>query len=152
MPVEAWGQPTKALYGTRPLAAGVAARWLEVEVHHVDLGVGYEPADWPVEFVGAAVPAVLAGLPGRAQADGTTDSWLLWCSDLSAGWHIDAAAKPAVVSAQESFAGAPAAMHTVTGAGHDVLAWLMGRTDGTGLTVGGERSAALALPGHFPFP
>lgn len=28
----------------------VDARWREVEIHHVDLGVGYSPADWTPEF------------------------------------------------------------------------------------------------------
>jgi maleylpyruvate isomerase len=32
-------------------AAGmVDARWREVEIHHVDLGIGYEPSDWSPEF------------------------------------------------------------------------------------------------------
>jgi maleylpyruvate isomerase len=25
-------------------------RWRELEIHHVDLGIGYSPADWPAEF------------------------------------------------------------------------------------------------------
>lgn len=28
----------------------VDARWREVQIHHVDLDVGYSPADWPAEF------------------------------------------------------------------------------------------------------
>ena len=28
----------------------VDARWREVEIHHADLGAGYEPKDWSPEF------------------------------------------------------------------------------------------------------
>jgi maleylpyruvate isomerase len=55
------------------------ARWREVEVHAVDLGLGYEPADWPGEFVrlqlrdmemrwNARRPMGLTGLPPEALA------------------------------------------------------------------------------------
>ena len=50
------------------------ARWREVEVHRVDLGLGYEPEDWPAEYVrlelrememrwNARRPMGLTGLP-----------------------------------------------------------------------------------------
>ena len=31
-------------------------RWREVEVHHVDLGLGYEATDWPEEYVARELP------------------------------------------------------------------------------------------------
>lgn len=34
-----------------PVAVVPGRRRIEVEVHHVDLGLGYEPSDWPSEFV-----------------------------------------------------------------------------------------------------
>ena len=34
-----------------PLVDLPARRRREVEVHHVDLGLGYEPGDWPADFV-----------------------------------------------------------------------------------------------------
>jgi maleylpyruvate isomerase len=51
-------------------------RWQEVEIHHVDLGLGYEPSDWPDEFVHRVLPAMLAGvgprLPGLERLDERT--------------------------------------------------------------------------------
>lgn len=54
-------------------------RWREVEVHRVDLGLGYEPADWPELYVrlelrelemrwNARRPMGLTGLPAAALA------------------------------------------------------------------------------------
>ena len=42
-----------------------AARWRELEVHHVDLGRGYEPSDWPPAFVERTLPDALAGVGAR---------------------------------------------------------------------------------------
>ncbi|MGE5286875.1 MAG: hypothetical protein ACM3ML_06655 [Micromonosporaceae bacterium] len=33
-----------------PAAQVLTRRLVEVELHHTDLGAGYEPGDWPVEF------------------------------------------------------------------------------------------------------
>jgi maleylpyruvate isomerase len=41
-------------------------RWREVELHHVDLGLGYTPADWPDEFVHLVLPEMIDGLARRA--------------------------------------------------------------------------------------
>jgi len=40
-------------------------RWREVEIHHVDMGTGYDPADWPEEYVGRELRLTLATVPGR---------------------------------------------------------------------------------------
>lgn len=40
-------------------------RWREVELHHVDLGLGYTPADWPDAYVDLELPIALAHLPQR---------------------------------------------------------------------------------------
>ncbi|MGB9036230.1 hypothetical protein BLJ79_03925 [Arthrobacter sp. UCD-GKA] len=42
-----------------------AHRLREVEMHHVDLGLGYTPLDWPEEYVGWDLPMLLATAPGR---------------------------------------------------------------------------------------
>ena len=41
------------------------ARWCEVEIHHVDLGLGYRPEDWSDVFVERMLPRMLKGLPSR---------------------------------------------------------------------------------------
>lgn len=63
---EVWDRPTVGVSGARSPASFMAfSRWREVETHHVDLGLGYRPADWPPELVDRWLPEVLSGLPGR---------------------------------------------------------------------------------------
>ena len=51
-PAEAWrdGQG-RVVSGIWPLADLSFRRWREVEVHHVDRGLGYGVSDWPEEYV-----------------------------------------------------------------------------------------------------
>jgi maleylpyruvate isomerase len=60
-----------------PVSDLVFARWREVEVHRADLGLGYEPSDWPAEYVrrdlrlmemrwNARRPMGMTGLPQTA--------------------------------------------------------------------------------------
>lgn len=42
------------------------SRWREVEVHHVDLGLGYGWQQWPDGLVARWLPILLDELPGRA--------------------------------------------------------------------------------------
>jgi maleylpyruvate isomerase len=64
-----------------PVSGLLRSRRKETEIHHVDLGLGYTPADWPADFVEehlalelpelatrAAPAALLAWLTGRAPA------------------------------------------------------------------------------------
>jgi maleylpyruvate isomerase len=51
MPVDAWSGEGRSLMGPVPLADLPFRRWRETEVHHVDLGIGYEPGDWPSAYV-----------------------------------------------------------------------------------------------------
>lgn len=53
-------------------------RWREVEVHHVDLGVGYDIAEWPEPYVAAELPRVLAVLPQRITDAGARRRLLAW--------------------------------------------------------------------------
>jgi maleylpyruvate isomerase len=63
----AWARLTRSVTGTESPAFSVAlSRWREVEVHHVDLGLGYTPAEWPADFVAACLTGVLQTLPRRA--------------------------------------------------------------------------------------
>jgi hypothetical protein len=41
-------------------------RWREVEVHLVDLDIGFDPPDWSQQFVDRALPRLIEGLPARA--------------------------------------------------------------------------------------
>jgi maleylpyruvate isomerase len=51
-------------------------RWREVEIHHVDLGTGYDVADWPEEYVERELERTLATVPSRL-ADGAQRRRLL---------------------------------------------------------------------------
>jgi maleylpyruvate isomerase len=69
---EAAGWPNGQFLGadTFPVTGTPLRRLREVEVHHVDLGLGYEPADWPGEYVDWELPRLLARLPERLDAAG----------------------------------------------------------------------------------
>jgi maleylpyruvate isomerase len=59
-------------------------RWREVEIHHVDLGTGYDAADWPEGYVGRELQLTLATVPGRL-ADATERRRLLaWLTGRAA--------------------------------------------------------------------
>jgi maleylpyruvate isomerase len=61
-------------------------RWREVEVHHVDLGLGYTPADWPDAYVDVELAVGLRLLPERL--DRSEQRRLL-------SWLLDRSAPPA---------------------------------------------------------
>jgi maleylpyruvate isomerase len=68
LPDEAWERPTRNVEGVEQPAWQLPfARWREAEIHHVDLGLGYEPAEWPDALVTAFLPSVLATLPERCE-------------------------------------------------------------------------------------
>jgi maleylpyruvate isomerase len=68
---EVWGRPTIGLAGDESPATFLAfSRWREVEVHHVDLGLGYEPAEWPADLVAIWLPRLLDDLPDRTDPAG----------------------------------------------------------------------------------
>lgn len=67
LPADCWGRPIRTVSGEEhPVASLPFRRWREVEVHLVDLGMGFTPAQWSEELVEQAVPRLLAGLPDRS--------------------------------------------------------------------------------------
>ena len=69
VPVPAWAGVTRDASGReRPLSELPGRRWLEVEVHLVDLGVGPGHRDWPDAFVATQLPALRAGVADRLPA------------------------------------------------------------------------------------
>ena len=119
MPDDAWTAQVRALYGPSFPALRVLERRLsEVEIHHVDLAAGYAPGDWPDDFLSEALPRVAGSFAGRAdaprclvRAEGTTDLFRI---------GPEQAGPPPVI-----IHGPPA----------DLLAWLLGRGDGSSLTL-----------------
>lgn len=67
LPSDCWDRPVRTVRGDEhPVALLPFRRWREVEVHLVDLGVGFTPHDWPDELVRLALPRLLASVPDRA--------------------------------------------------------------------------------------
>lgn len=67
-----------------PITGGPLRRLREVEVHHVDLDLGYTPADWPDFYVDWELPHTLKRLPPRlTPADARRVlAWLTGRADL----------------------------------------------------------------------
>ncbi len=66
VPDDAWDRLSRSVSGSElPAYDVVVSRWREVEIHLVDLGLGYPPGQWPDEFVARTLPDVLSALPGR---------------------------------------------------------------------------------------
>jgi maleylpyruvate isomerase len=59
-------------------------RWREVEIHHVDLGLGYAATDWPDDYVARELAITLRLLPERLPGDDQRQllAWLLGRRDL----------------------------------------------------------------------
>jgi len=67
LPDEAWGRMTRNLSGTlQPATLVMFSRWREVEVHLVDLDVGYGWDQWPRDLIDAWLPDILEKLPERS--------------------------------------------------------------------------------------
>lgn len=91
------------------------ARLFEVEVHHADPGTSYTLADWPDWFVSEHLYRVTRDLAGH-------DAQAIVLTDTGAGRQYFPRADGA-------------ADRTVTGPGHELPAWLLGRGTGPGLSA-----------------
>jgi maleylpyruvate isomerase len=66
MTPEAWASHGLNANGEEwPCAAMPFHRWREVELHHVDLGLGYKPTSWPAAYVERELAISLRLLPER---------------------------------------------------------------------------------------
>jgi len=84
LPDAAWTRMTRNSSGSlQPASHVMFARWREVEVHLVDLDVGYGWDRWPAELVDEWLPSVLADLPGRTDAKQLL-AWALGRADAPA--------------------------------------------------------------------
>jgi len=152
MPDEAWDRATLALAGTRPAWRGVWARWREIEIHHVDLDLGYEPQDWPRCFVEHALASVVSGIPARWRGPAVTDgrSWLLQATDAGQQWRV--VQRGATVEVTEGDGDEADAV--VSGVSYALLAWLLGRRqpEQVHLTCSNDPGLSHSLPRRAPYP
>ena len=94
-------------------------RLRELEIHHVDLGSGYSPADWPAEFTETLLASTLERHQGSVDAE-------VVATDLDRRHRLGA--------------GGP----TVSGPAHGLAWWLTGRAPYPGAEVSSDDGA---LPG-----
>ncbi|MEU3755658.1 maleylpyruvate isomerase family mycothiol-dependent enzyme [Streptomyces olivoreticuli] len=120
-----WTRTVTLRNGVTDAAARVPFRRLiEVELHHVDLNVGYELEDLPEEFTGRQIAYLAERFSGAAGLPPVT----LTATD-GRQWHTGGPEGPAVA---------------VTGTAPALLGWLAGRGDkGAGLDTGGAPLPAL---------
>ncbi|MFJ9647896.1 maleylpyruvate isomerase family mycothiol-dependent enzyme [Streptomyces sp. NPDC004244] len=114
-----WSRTVELRNGVTDLASNVPFRRLvEIELHHVDLNVGYGLEDLPEEFTGREIDF----LADRWSAHPEVPPTLLAAAD-GRTWRTGPAGEPAV---------------TVSGPAAGLLAWLAGRGDkGASLTTSG---------------
>jgi maleylpyruvate isomerase len=53
-------------------------RLREIEVHHVDVGLGYEPADWPEDYARWELTALLATVVSRVHRTDDVRAFVAW--------------------------------------------------------------------------
>ncbi|MFI1756141.1 maleylpyruvate isomerase family mycothiol-dependent enzyme [Streptomyces sp. NPDC020571] len=119
-----WSRTVELRNGITDSASRVPfRRWAEVELHHVDLGIGYELEDLPAEFTERETDFLAARFAGHPEVPPTrlTDGTRAWRTGREAG----------------------AAEVTVTGPPADLLGWLAGRREGSALGVEGGPLPAL---------
>jgi maleylpyruvate isomerase len=120
-----WSRTVELRNGVTDSASRVPfRRWIEVELHHVDLGIGYELEDLPAEFVERETEFLADRFRGHPDVPPTrlTDGTRVWSTGR----------------ARES---GPEV--TVTGSGPALLGWLAGRREGSALAVDGGPLPAL---------
>ena len=59
MTPSAWDESMLTRTGVVPAWRSVPMRWRELEIHRIDLDVGYGPADWPATFVAPLLPSLV---------------------------------------------------------------------------------------------
>ncbi|MEW2486318.1 maleylpyruvate isomerase family mycothiol-dependent enzyme [Streptomyces sp. NPDC048411] len=93
-------------------------RWIEIELHHVDLGIGYELEDLPDEFVAREIDFLAERFGRHPEVVSTglaTDDGRFWTTG----------------------GGAEGPSVAVRGPAPELLGWLAGRRDGSALKVDG---------------
>jgi maleylpyruvate isomerase len=113
-----WSRTVELRNGVTDSASRVPfRRWAEVELHHVDLGVGYELEDCPHEFTEREIDFLAQRFSGHSDVPATlvTDGTHAWRTGRTAD-------EPEV---------------TVSGPAAQLMGWLAGRRDGAALQVRG---------------
>jgi maleylpyruvate isomerase len=81
---QAWPGADLFAGDTWPVTDSPVRRLREVEMHHVDMGLGYSVDSWPAEYVGWELPQLLATVPGRVASSADARSLVAWLAGRSA--------------------------------------------------------------------
>jgi maleylpyruvate isomerase len=149
LPPEAWDRLGRASV-SRTMREFVWTRRREVEVHHVDLDLGYESSDWPVGFVAGALDEIFATF---AQRTATTRplvdvDYRVVSTDHDRSWQVELRGAQVRIVGRDD--GRPADGE-VSGWGCDVAAWMYGRDPRGGGVLATGDLGVLSLPRWFPF-
>ena len=126
MPAQAWHRVVRWTGGQeRPAARAADSRLTEVLVHHVDLRVGYAPADWPPGFVSQ----MLSRVAGSFSLRDNITAMRCYAADTDTWYEVKESKDARVILGEQA----------------SLLAWLMGRSDGADLRPQ-EGTALPALP------
>ncbi|MEV7126258.1 maleylpyruvate isomerase family mycothiol-dependent enzyme [Streptomyces sp. NPDC093260] len=114
-----WSRTVELRNGVTDSASRVPfRRWVEVELHHVDLGIGYELEDLPTEFTQREIDFLAERFAGHEDVPSTELRTENGRIRITGG-------------------GAEGGPVAVEGTAADLLGWLAGRRDGSGLVVKG---------------
>lgn len=115
---ELWSTPVTWTTGHRNAASEVVTlRLFEVEIHHVDLAAGRTIDDWPDELTTKAFNIVVGAFTARADFAALS----IRLDDRDARYSVGHGSSPVVVRGRRA----------------DLLAWLLGRSEGHDLRVDG---------------
>jgi maleylpyruvate isomerase len=145
---EGWDRMGRAS-ARRTMRDFVWMRWREVEVHHVDLDLGYEPSDWPVAFVARALDEAFAGFAERAVATRplVDIDYRVVSTDHDRAWRVELRGAQVEIRPDD---GSPADGEA-SGWGCEITAWLYGRDPRAGGVLATGDLGVLRLPRWFPF-
>lgn len=125
MPYRAWQHMIRWTGGQEhPAARAADARLSEVLIHHVDLCAGYTPEQWPADFVEDELHKTVASFSRR----GDVPPMRLHVTDGDARYEVGTTRDSPVIQGPRAW----------------LLAWLMGRSEGAGLTT--RDGAPLPVP------
>lgn len=114
-----WARTVELRNGVTDSASRIPfRRWVEVALHHVDLGVGYELEDLPEDFVLREIDFLAERFTGNASVPPTR----VLAEDGTGSWTTGSAEGSEV---------------TVSGPSPELLGWLAGRRDGSALKTEG---------------
>ncbi len=135
-----------AVHGVRgrghPAWYTLARRLSEVEIHHVDLAAGYQPADWPGWFAADGLESVAGEFaqradvpPAQLRVTGGDPGQASDPRQAGAAGQADAGREYQIGTAAAGHGGAPQPGVRISGPAWLLFAWLIGRSAGRGLTA-----------------